>query len=149
MAPAAGRVIARIGPMLGMLPDIANMPQINAQLAIPLQPARPPSGVRSPPVAATPRPTPPPMPPVASGPRRPGTTPPSAQVQPQNTRPAEPRPNGAPMPALAPPVAPAPPAPGRTPTRDLRHEAVNMPTVPVIPAQYVGSALAPARNANR
>ncbi|HVZ08912.1 peptidoglycan D,D-transpeptidase FtsI family protein [Rhodopila sp.] len=41
-APAAGRVIARIGPMLGLLPDIADKPQIDASLAIPLQPGRPP-----------------------------------------------------------------------------------------------------------
>jgi cell division protein FtsI (penicillin-binding protein 3) len=41
-APAAGKVIARIGPMLGMLPDIVDMPAINASLAIPLQPGRPP-----------------------------------------------------------------------------------------------------------
>lgn len=41
-APAAGRVIARIGPMLGLLPDTADAPQINQELAIPLQPARPP-----------------------------------------------------------------------------------------------------------
>ncbi len=42
VAPAAGKVIARIGPMLGMLPDIQDMPQINQALAIPLQPGRPP-----------------------------------------------------------------------------------------------------------
>ncbi len=30
VAPAAGKVIARIGPMLGMLPDIADTAQINA-----------------------------------------------------------------------------------------------------------------------
>ena len=41
-APAAGRVIARIGPMLGLLPDIQDMNAINAALAIPLRPARPP-----------------------------------------------------------------------------------------------------------
>ncbi len=41
VAPAAGKVIARIGPMLGMLPDIVDMPQINASLAIPLEPGRP------------------------------------------------------------------------------------------------------------
>ena len=40
-APAAGRVIARIGPMLGLLPEIENAAAINAQLAIPLQPGRP------------------------------------------------------------------------------------------------------------
>jgi len=40
-APAAGRVIARIGPMLGMLPDIQDAPAINQALYIPLQPGRP------------------------------------------------------------------------------------------------------------
>jgi cell division protein FtsI (penicillin-binding protein 3) len=42
VAPAAGKVIARIGPMLGLLPDIQDMPAINQALSIPLQPARPP-----------------------------------------------------------------------------------------------------------
>jgi cell division protein FtsI (penicillin-binding protein 3) len=42
VAPAAGKVIARVGPMLGLLPDIADMPAINQALYIPLQPARPP-----------------------------------------------------------------------------------------------------------
>ena len=37
-APAAGRVIARIGPMLGMLPDIADDAAIQQALYIPLQP---------------------------------------------------------------------------------------------------------------
>jgi cell division protein FtsI (penicillin-binding protein 3) len=41
VAPAAGKVIARIGPMLGMLPDIVDMPAINQALSIPLQPGRP------------------------------------------------------------------------------------------------------------
>jgi cell division protein FtsI (penicillin-binding protein 3) len=45
VAPAAGKVIARIGPMLGMLPDIKDMAAINQELAIPLQPARPPGAV--------------------------------------------------------------------------------------------------------
>jgi len=40
-APAAGRVIARIAPMLGMLPDIQNAPAINQALFIPLEPHRP------------------------------------------------------------------------------------------------------------
>ena len=39
VAPATGKVIGRIGPMLGMLPDLANMPAINQALAIPLQQA--------------------------------------------------------------------------------------------------------------
>ena len=40
-APAAGRVIGRIAPMLGMLPELDNMAQINQSLAMPLQPTRP------------------------------------------------------------------------------------------------------------
>jgi cell division protein FtsI (penicillin-binding protein 3) len=39
-APGAGRVIARIAPMLGLFPDIQNEATIQASLAIPLQPAR-------------------------------------------------------------------------------------------------------------
>jgi cell division protein FtsI (penicillin-binding protein 3) len=52
IAPAAGKVIARIGPMLGMLPDIVDMPQINQALAIPLEPGRPPGAVARGPRAA-------------------------------------------------------------------------------------------------
>jgi cell division protein FtsI (penicillin-binding protein 3) len=40
-APAAGRVIARIAPMLGMLPDLQDAPAINQALSIPLEPGRP------------------------------------------------------------------------------------------------------------
>src|SRR5260370_16446382 len=55
VAPAAGKVIARIGPMLGMLPDIQDMPAINQALAIPLQPTRPPGiPARGPPVPGAP-----------------------------------------------------------------------------------------------
>ena len=39
-APAAGRVIAKIAPMLDMLPDTANMAAITAALSIPMQPGR-------------------------------------------------------------------------------------------------------------
>jgi cell division protein FtsI (penicillin-binding protein 3) len=38
-APAAGKVITRIGPILGLMPDIQDAPAIEAALAIPLQPA--------------------------------------------------------------------------------------------------------------
>jgi cell division protein FtsI (penicillin-binding protein 3) len=41
-APAAGRVIARMAPMMGLLPDIQDAPEINQALYIPLQPGRPP-----------------------------------------------------------------------------------------------------------
>jgi len=55
VAPAAGKVIARIGPMLGMLPDIQDMPEINQALAIPLQPIRPNGAVaRAPAIASAP-----------------------------------------------------------------------------------------------
>ena len=37
-APAAGRVIAKIAPMLGLLPDMQDFPAITEQLAIPMQP---------------------------------------------------------------------------------------------------------------
>ena len=39
-APAAGRVIAKIGPMLGLLPDMAELPAITQALSIPMQPGR-------------------------------------------------------------------------------------------------------------
>ena len=39
-APAAGRVIAKIGPMLGLLPDMAQVPAITQALSIPMQPGR-------------------------------------------------------------------------------------------------------------
>lgn len=48
-APAAGRVIARMAPMMGMLPDLVDAPQINQELSIPLEPGRPPGApVRGP-----------------------------------------------------------------------------------------------------
>ena len=50
-APAAGRVIARIGPMLGLFPETENAGAIEASLAIPLQPAR--AGAPSRPPMAT------------------------------------------------------------------------------------------------
>jgi cell division protein FtsI (penicillin-binding protein 3) len=39
-APGAGRVIARIAPMLGLFPDIAHEETIQASLTIPMEPAR-------------------------------------------------------------------------------------------------------------
>jgi cell division protein FtsI (penicillin-binding protein 3) len=54
VAPAAGKVIARIAPMMGMLPDLANMQAINQSLAIPLEPGRPPGAPARGPGAAPP-----------------------------------------------------------------------------------------------
>jgi membrane peptidoglycan carboxypeptidase len=39
-APAAGKVIARVGPIMGLMPDIKDAPAIDQALSIPLQPAR-------------------------------------------------------------------------------------------------------------
>ncbi len=68
IAPSVGKVIARIAPMQGLLPDIDDAPTINASLSIPLEPGRPagakPSGPQSP------RPeSPRPEPPIASAPK--------------------------------------------------------------------------------
>ncbi|HKM65171.1 MAG TPA: penicillin-binding protein 2 [Acidisphaera sp.] len=58
-APAVGHVIARVGPMLGLLPDIDHKTEIDAALAVPLEPARPAGQPMTPPVAAaTPAATP-------------------------------------------------------------------------------------------
>ena len=51
-APGAGRVIARIAPMLGMMPETKDADAIQAALSIPLRPARP---------ANAPHPAPPPI----------------------------------------------------------------------------------------
>jgi cell division protein FtsI (penicillin-binding protein 3) len=50
-APETGRVIARAGPMLGLLPDTVDAEAIRQALYIPLQPGRPAGAPRTPPVA--------------------------------------------------------------------------------------------------
>jgi cell division protein FtsI (penicillin-binding protein 3) len=55
-APAAGAVIRRVAPILGLVPETERMPQIQQTLAIPLQPGRPPRA--APPVAGAPAPAP-------------------------------------------------------------------------------------------
>ncbi|HEY4040991.1 MAG TPA: hypothetical protein VGM32_04000, partial [Rhodopila sp.] len=91
IAPAAGKVIARIGPMLGLLPDIADMPQINQALAIPLEPGRPPGafargpGTRKPTTDATAKAIAGPTTPAAS---RPNLTVPATMLPPAISRPA-------------------------------------------------------------
>ncbi len=86
VAPAAGKVIARIGPMLGMLPDIQDMPQINQALAIPLQPGHPPGvsvrGPGSPPATDATAKT------IAGTLNRPNLTVPAKMLPPAMTRPA-------------------------------------------------------------
>jgi cell division protein FtsI (penicillin-binding protein 3) len=46
-APAAGAVIRRVAPILGMVPETERAPQIQQAIAIPMQPARPPGGPRA------------------------------------------------------------------------------------------------------
>ncbi len=104
-APAAGRVIARIGPMLGLLPETDNAAAIQASLAIPMQPARPPGAAATPvPRASAPvAKTAPPVAPNRAGGSTPVTTP-SVPVR---------------APSVVPPVA--------TPAHDLRREAAARP----------------------
>ncbi len=54
VAPVAARVIARAAPMLGLLPDTEHAAQIDAELAMPLQPGHP-SGPSVPVAGAAPR----------------------------------------------------------------------------------------------
>ena len=103
-APAAGRVIAKIGPMLGLLPDMATVPAITASLSIPMQPVRGYSARWTGPLGFVPPSTPLPSQPV-----------PVAEADPAAH--AAPR-NGPPTPASIPGPSPALRA------RDaLRHEA--------------------------
>ncbi len=104
-APAAGRVIAKIAPMLGLLPDTEHMAEINQELSIPLQPARGYVSHWTGPLNFVPPSTPLPAPPAAA--------PPVAEAAPP-TRP----PGHAPLPAA---TAPHPPV-LRNPEA-LRHEA--------------------------
>lgn len=102
-APGAGRVVARIGPMLGLLPEVANAAAVAQSLAIPLVPGRPAGAA---PAARPQAPRPPGSPPQSST-----TTPPSGIAP----RAAPGTPSG---------VTPAQrPAPATLP-RDPRQEAV-------------------------
>ena len=113
-APAAGRVIGRIGPMLGLLPETDKAAAIQASLAIPLQPGRGYTVPHVTPPAASAAP-----PPLASAPRAPQPVPTAQQ------------------PARQPP--PAVPDTSNAP-RDLRHEA--SATVTVTPPQSKGGQVA-------
>jgi cell division protein FtsI (penicillin-binding protein 3) len=71
-APGAGRVIERIAPMLGLMPETVTAAATQATLAMPLRPSRPPGG-RAPtdaPMARSPV-HPPPGPAAVSAPREP------------------------------------------------------------------------------
>ncbi|MEJ1975167.1 MAG: penicillin-binding protein 2 [Acetobacteraceae bacterium] len=96
-APAAGRVIAKIGPMLGLLPETQNASAIEQSLAIPLQPGRGYDPHYAAP-GATPAPAAPAGPVASAPPLRPGPREPARSI-----------------PASAPPVPRSP--------EQLRHEA--------------------------
>ena len=95
-APSAGRVIARIGPMLGVFPEVENAAAVQASLAIPMQPGRP-AGASATVKPAAPVPTAKATAPVA-----------------QNRTPARPAPPGLPHPGAIPAVA--------TPAQSLRQD---------------------------
>jgi cell division protein FtsI (penicillin-binding protein 3) len=109
VAPAAGQVIKRIGPMLGMLPDLVDMPAINQALAIPLEPGRP-----------------------AGAPARgPGSAPAEAPAQASASSKTPPGQN---RPALTVTPTELPPAITR-PAPAIRRETQSYPTGPVVPVQ--------------
>ena len=110
-APAAGRVIARAAPMLGLLPDIDNEAAIKAALAIPLQPGRP-AGAKAT-VPEKPAAPPPGTPMARAAPR--ASVPLAATVRSAPAGTGAPALPSAPLPAAQIPVVPV--------VRDLRHEA--------------------------
>jgi cell division protein FtsI (penicillin-binding protein 3) len=117
-APAAGRVIARAAPMLGLLPDTDDAGVIKAALAIPLEPGRP-AGAKA---ALPEKPAPAGVPMAHAAPRP--VAPAAPTPVPAAAPAAEPAVPTAPMPATHPPVVPM--------VRDLRHEAsLQLPLDPV------------------
>ena len=103
-APAAGKVISRIGPMLGMMPEIQNAAAINQSLYVPLQPGRPTNAPRGPAVASD-RPG---QTPSGQTPVKPTLTVPPTQLPPATIPPAAkpPRQQAAVMPASSQTPAP-------------------------------------------
>jgi cell division protein FtsI (penicillin-binding protein 3) len=96
-APGAGRVVARIGPMLGLLPETDGAAAIAQRLAIPMVPARPPGAATARP-AAPGRPqagVPPASQPGAAPARRPAQTPAVAPVRDPRQEAASPPTQGA------------------------------------------------------
>jgi cell division protein FtsI (penicillin-binding protein 3) len=124
-APAAGKVIARMAPMMGMLPDIQDAPQINQILSIPMEPGRPPGApVRGPGTSE------PETPGVAAAPAaKPGLTVPARSLPPAAVRPANPH------------EAQLTPAPA------ILREASAMSPVPAATGEGRGGAAAPPSRA--
>ena len=119
-APSAGKVISRIGPMLGLLPDLQDAAAINQALYIPLQPGRP-AGA-----------------PAARGPA-------IAEAKPADPAGVKP----APLVAAPTPARSGAPATQSPPRQDMRHEAAVVPSqvarlLPVSVAVSPGANSAPS-----
>jgi cell division protein FtsI (penicillin-binding protein 3) len=125
-APAAGKVISRVGPILGLMPDIQDAAAIEQALAIPLQPSR---GMILGPIKVNIEPTARPM--AAQPPRTPSGATQPASVPPASVPPA------AVVPARAPEVAPRP-----DPTRRTQASSPAQPDA--VPARVVPASGAPA-----
>ena len=118
-APAAGRVISRIGPILGLMPDIRDAPEIEQALAIPLQPPR---GMTLGPIQVVEPRTDPAFHPPSVLPARIPVGPP----QPDLMHRTEGTPAVSPaQKPLADPAAPVPPIPRSDPPRRARVDAVS------------------------
>jgi cell division protein FtsI (penicillin-binding protein 3) len=115
-APAAGMVISRIAPILGLVPETERAAQIQASIAIPLQPGRPPGAPARPAAAATAQPAAPARPTAATtaqpaAPARQAAPPAATTAHPA----APPRAPAAPVPAPTGGAAAAAPAPRAQP----------------------------------
>jgi cell division protein FtsI (penicillin-binding protein 3) len=121
-APAAGAVIRRVAPILGMVPETEQAPQIQQAISIPMQPRRPSGFARSTPAAAS-------TPPLA----------PPRGVQPAPHRPAPATGRAPPAPAPPSPFLPVPIRPQDTgpPLRRTDH-----PGGPAAPSLLVSASLA-------
>lgn len=110
-APAVREIIARIGPILGLVPEDPEDRRLNAMLAIPMQPRRGETLAGVPPAAPRPAAD---RPPPAAGQAAPPAAGTAPAATPAAARPPAARPAATP-PAAAPPAAaaPAPPAPPR------------------------------------
>lgn len=64
-APAAGRVVQRVAPILGLVPETERLAEIEQSLHVPLQPARPRATPTAPPMAAPRQPAARPAPAIA------------------------------------------------------------------------------------
>lgn len=115
VAPAAGEVIKRVGPILGLMPDTTNVAAISQQLAHPLHPTRPSNAPRNTAVGGD-RPSPnAPKPALTVPPTHlpPATVPTNPPPKRHQTGPDAPKIPAAPdVGPGVPRPAPAPPAPG-------------------------------------